>query len=55
MCKVLEFYTETKMSSMFHFKLSLNRNLTPELTGRGHNLEIIQVLDKSNAIRAPVE
>ena len=30
-------------------------DITPELTGRGDNLETIQVLDESYAIRAPVE
>jgi hypothetical protein len=30
-------------------------DITPELTGRGNNLETIQVLDESRAIRAPVQ
>jgi hypothetical protein len=30
-------------------------DITPELTGRAHNAEAIQVLDESLAIRAPVE
>jgi hypothetical protein len=33
----------------------LKRHITPELTGRAHDLESVQVLDESRAIRAPVE
>jgi len=29
---------------------ALNRNLTPELTGRAHNIELIQVDDERQAI-----
>jgi hypothetical protein len=44
----------TQITTAFSALIIVSR-LALELTGRGHNIKTIQVLDESNSIRAPVE